>query len=161
MHECRALLLEALSIQGVTEHAFEKSWADLSLDQVIGGTSLNSRLINLAVARAGEQDQRRWTAEGQGLPDKLQAVALAQSIVQQTDVVRVAGNCRDAGLVRCDRCKLIPGRVDIVEQGSREEAIIRIVVDEEDSDRRHASAVRLRLQQAVRRFRTSTARASS
>jgi hypothetical protein len=122
------------AFERVPDGAFEGARIDFDLVEVIVGAVAERRALHVAIALRGQQDDRRGDIALAGGAEQLEAAGVSEAIVQEADVVLAAAE-------RFERLRRRTGPVELEPRVGRahqhlahEQLILRIVVDEEDTD---------------------------
>src|ERR1051326_5457317 len=126
-------LQRAALLESVADGALEQRRVDLSLDEVVGGAGAHGREVDVAVALAREEDQRRGDAGATGVVQELESVVLAEAIVDEHEVVAVACDRVERGVERRDPVELEARATALAEEIAREDEVVLLGPDEENA----------------------------
>ena len=146
---------------GVANGALELLGVELALDEIIGGAGAHGFAVHLVIAQAGEQDDGGLTTMGDGRAQQLEAVAFAETVINQVNVVPVLVNGLQARVVVFHPLQLEIVAADFGEEFPREDVIVLIVLDEQHFQAVVIHGGRCAGGQAVQRFQTSICRGPS
>jgi hypothetical protein len=119
-------------LERVAEGPFERRRGHLSLDEVVVSAGGHRIAIDAAVVVASQHDERCRAAARPSRAQQVDAVVLAEAIVDQRDVVGAFEQPREAPLVGLRPVERDRAGRGLLEKGPREAEIIFIVVDQED-----------------------------
>jgi len=133
----------AFALQGVANAPAQRVSAQLSFDQVIGGAGLHRLHVDLVLARPGKQDDRRLATAVQGGAQQINAVAGAQTVVDQADIVLVESHCVQPLLKSLDpvQSEALAGHVG--EEIASDDVIILVIFNQQNFDQTHVHNKRL------------------
>ena len=131
------VFLGVLALDGIPDGAVQFVGVKLALDQVVGGAGLHGIDVNLVVALSGQQNHRQPVIQGFGFAQEFKPRPAAEAIVQQADVVFVAVNGGQGGIIIVHPLQLIAAIPDFGNQIARDDVIIFIVIHQQDSDGGH------------------------
>ena len=125
-------LQRAALLEGVADGALQQRRVDLSFDEIVGGAGAHGGEVDVAVALAGEEDQRRGDAEAAGVVQELEAVVLAEAVVDEGEVVAVARQRAESVVERRDPVELEARAPALRQEVAREDEVVLVVLDEQD-----------------------------
>src|SRR5215213_2991129 len=158
--ETDPLVLHALLLDGVADRALQQSGIHLPLDQIIRRSGPHRLEVDLQVPLARHQDDgSRAVALARRL-QQLEPGPGPQAEIEQRDVEVVASDPLDRRLVARHPLQLETVAVDLVQEVSREDVVVLIILDEKNPYAFHGR-LGSRLSWEARRIRSSSARASS
>jgi hypothetical protein len=132
-----------MALDRIADRPVEQGRGHLALGKIVGRARPHRLEIDLAIALPGQHDERRRRSHLDRLAHQLQAVALAQAIIDQADVVPC---------LRDHRQRLGPGRHPfqlecaaerLRQQLAGQNVVVLVILDQKDA-RRDIRAARRR-----------------
>ena len=141
--------------------ALELLRVELALDEIIGGAGAHGFAVHLVIAQAGEQDDGGLTTMDDGSAQQLEAVAFAEAVINQINVVPVLVNGLQARVVVFHPLQLEIVAADFGEEFPRQDVIVLVILDQQHFQTRIIHGGRRAGGPAVQRFQTSICRGPS
>src|SRR5450432_3051394 len=129
------MFLGALAFDGITHGAVQHIGVELAFDQVVRRPRLHRFNVNLMVALPGQQNHRRPAVERLRFTQQFQTRPLAETIIQQTNIVFTTPDGGEPVIVIVDPVKVIAAVANPGNQIAGDDVVIFIIIYQQDFGR--------------------------